>query len=334
MGHAQSKIDLSILIASYNGKQMLADLIDSIKKAAVSLPYEIVVMDDNSSDGTSEHIRARYPEITLVRNERNKGYCGLNGMVAHCKGPALCLLNNDMLVENDIFTPLYNYLNSHPDVGLAVPMVVSSRNREIASAGSWVSRAFYADSDLDFKMHTNGSTDLREIPYYGVGMIRKDTIAELGFLFDEDYFLLAEDVDLGLRLRLRGLRTVYLKELKLYHIGRSSRAAPSRHAYYVFLCERNLQATFVKIPSALNLFVLFPYVVFARVMAITRDLALCRFRVAWARIRAMLSTVANLKALLGKRADVQRRRRAPDTFVFDIFREKFLFKRLMSNRWA
>lgn len=85
-------------------------------------------------------------------------------------------------------------------------------NKNIKSCGTGVSRSFYNG-------HFKCAKDFRkEIPYDGVALIRKEIVDKFGYLFDQDYFIYAEDMDLGLRTRLLGYKVVHIPEAVIYHI--------------------------------------------------------------------------------------------------------------------
>ncbi len=75
---AAESVTLSVIIATYNARQLLADCLESILRNPPSSPYEVIVVDDASVDGTSEMVSARFPEVRLLRNEVNRHYAYSN----------------------------------------------------------------------------------------------------------------------------------------------------------------------------------------------------------------------------------------------------------------
>lgn len=193
-------------------------------------------------------------------------------------------------------------------------------NKKLKSGGTWVSRAFY-NGHID----GNSKNKTREIPYLGVGLIRKDFVDMFGYLFDPDYFIYAEDLDLGLRIRLNGKKILFEPKSIIYHMHSVTMQKRSK-AFATFLMERNLLVTFFKIMSARSIFAYSPYVLFARLIAIAKDIISLRFNLAFARIRAMAYVFLNFTSILKKRASTQNFRKMDDNYILKVFSEKYIFK--------
>ena len=109
---------ISVIIASYNAREVLADCLDSIYRNPPSEPYEILVVDDASSDGSSEMIQSRFPDVRLRRNEVNRHYTFSNNRALdEARGQYICLLNNDTVVLPEAFDRMLAFLRQHPDAG-------------------------------------------------------------------------------------------------------------------------------------------------------------------------------------------------------------------------
>ena len=160
-----------------------------------------------------------------------------------------------------------------------------------------------------------------EIPYIGAGLIRRKIIEKFGYLNDNDYFFYGEDVDLGLRIRLLGFKIFYIPSSVVYHRGSISRRLRKAH-YLTFLMERNLLTTFFKILSVKNIFLLLPYVLLMRIVAISRDLIRLNLTDSLARMYAILWVILNFKFITKKRKKIQKMRKADDKLLFRMFRER------------
>jgi GT2 family glycosyltransferase len=111
-------ITLSVIISTYNAREVLADCLQSIYQNPPSVPYEIIVVDDASVDGTSEMVRARFPEVRLLRNEKNRHYTYSNNRALdHARGQFLHLLNNDTIVLPQALDRMLAFLREHPEAG-------------------------------------------------------------------------------------------------------------------------------------------------------------------------------------------------------------------------
>src|SRR3954452_19438484 len=111
-------IGISIIIATYNACRLLADCLTSIAENPPGEPYEVIVIDDASADGTSAMVRDRFPDVLLLLNEVNRHYAFSNNRAFdHAKGEFLLLLNNDTIVLPRALDRMAAFLRAHPDAG-------------------------------------------------------------------------------------------------------------------------------------------------------------------------------------------------------------------------
>lgn len=115
---ATGNVTLSVIIPTYNARELLADCLRSIYQNPPSTPYEIIVIDDASRDRTSEMVSTRFPEVRLLRNEINCHYSTSNNRaIRHARGQYLYLLNNDTIVLPHAIDGMIEFLRGHPDAG-------------------------------------------------------------------------------------------------------------------------------------------------------------------------------------------------------------------------
>jgi GT2 family glycosyltransferase len=312
------KIIVSIIIVNYNGIKLLKTILQSIKKSSFK-NYEILILDNDSSDGSRQFIKKNYKNVKLVVNKRNLGYSGINSALPYCKGKYILFLNNDMEIDKNCIKELLNIIEKDDQIGMAAPRLVNYYNKKLKSGGTWISRAFYNG-------HIAGDSKPKEIPYLGVGLIRKSIVNKFGYLFDKDYFIYAEDADLGMRLRLLGYKVVFAPQAILYHMHAVT-TKKSKECKTTFLMERNLLMTFFKILSLKNILLFLPYVLFMRITALIRDIATLKFENAFLRIKAILWVIFNFNLISKKRKKLQKLRQADDRFILKVFSEKYLLKK-------
>lgn len=310
---------VSIVIVNYNEKALLTKLLNSIKKSTFR-DYEIIAVDNNSSDGSQEFIKKNYKNVKLVINKQNLSYCGINSALKSCKGKYILFLNNDIVLDKNCIRILIEAIEKDKNIVMAAPRLVNFYNKDLKSGGTWVSRAFY-----NGHIKGDGRVNAKEMPYLGVGLIKKDFVDMFGYLFDPDYFIYAEDLDLGLRIRLNGKKIIFDPNAVMYHMH-SYTTKKTFGAFATFLMERNLLTTFFKVLSVKNVVLYLPYVLLARLAAIIRDLATFRFDTALARLKAIFFILLNFNVIMKKRNQTQKFRQVDDSYVFNVFSEKYLFK--------
>ena len=267
-----SKISVSIIIANYNGKNLLKTIIDSIKSSSFK-SYEIMIVDNASTDGSRQFVKKHYKDVKLIANKRNLGYSGINSALKYCKGRYILFLNNDIELDKNCIKNLVAAVEPE-DVAMSAPKLINFYDNNLKSNGTWVSRAFY-----NGHIKGNGNSIAKEIPYLGVGLIKKEFVGMFGYLFDPDYFIYAEDLDLGLRIRLNGKKTMFVPNAIMYHMHAVTMQHTSK-AFTAYLMERNLLMTFFKILSIKNIILYLPYALFIRSIAMLRDLAILRVSIA------------------------------------------------------
>tara|TARA_Y100000310_G_scaffold230239_1_gene232669 strand:+ start:512 stop:1492 length:981 start_codon:yes stop_codon:yes gene_type:complete len=309
---------VSIIIVNYNGKKLLRTILESLKKSSFK-SYETIILDNNSTDGSQQLVKKQYSSARLVANKKNLGYSGINSALTHCRGKYILFLNNDMEIDKNCIKELVEAIEQDSKIGIVAPRLINYYNKELKSNGTWVSRAFYNG-------HICSGKVLKVIPYLGVGLIRKSIVDRFGYLFDKDYFIYAEDLDLGLRLRLLGYKAVFTPRAVLYHMHAITTKKSKSHKM-TFLLERNLLITFFKVLSLKNILLFLPYVISMRIIALVKDILLFKFVNALSRVKAILWVIFNFNLINEKRKKLQKMRKADDKFILKVFSEKYLFKK-------
>lgn len=245
------KIDASIIIVNYNGKALLGACVKSLQAQSSSHSFEIIVVDNASTDGSVAYLSTDFPTVKVFPQEHNTGFGHANNLGASvARGEYLIFLNADTEVEPTWLFELLAVARSNPTIAAVSPRVylyaTKGKQQKVQNAGILVLKQGYA-TDRGV-MYRNGVSDYEyDSAFYdqptnlpaccGVSMaVRKDAFISVGG-FDPDYFMYYEDVDLSLRLRQRGAVCAYApKAIVWHHHGASSQIASP---FFIFHTERS-----------------------------------------------------------------------------------------------
>ncbi|MFQ5505978.1 MAG: glycosyltransferase family 2 protein [Planctomycetota bacterium] len=229
--------EISILVLSWNTRALTLSCLDSLSRHSPRCPFEVLVVDNASEDGSADEIAIQRPEVRLIREDENTGYAAGNNKLARlARGDYLCLLNSDTEVRPGSLDSLRDFLAERPDYACAAPRLVGPdgtvqkacmRFPTIATAlvyDMWYRRLpllrriedRYYMRDFDH-LHDQ---DVEQPPGTCL-MIRRDVWRELGGM-DERLWLFFNDVDLCRRVRDRGFRVRYLAGPEVLHHGGES----------------------------------------------------------------------------------------------------------------
>jgi GT2 family glycosyltransferase len=242
---SESSADVSVIVLNYNGRGWLDRCLSALAVQQGTRP-EVVLVDNGSSDGSAEFVEGRFPWVRVLRLDRNRGFAGGNNAgAARARGSFLAFLNNDTDADACWAATLESALRADPAAGLATSRIVCLDDELVLdSAGDGYTRAGgafkrgHGQPDARFR-------EAREV-FGACGaafMIRRSLFEELGG-FDEDFFLVYEDVDLSYRAQLRGYRCLYVPDALVRHARSGSLGQVSSLA--VFYGQRNLEWVYLK----------------------------------------------------------------------------------------
>jgi hypothetical protein len=255
MAEGSSKVMVSIIIVSWNARDFLVQCLNSLSAKVCRYPFEIIVVDNASSDGSADCVADGFPHVKLVRNSANLGFAkGNNVGVAASRGQYLCLINSDIKVLPDCITRLVDYCEEHPKVGMAGPRVIGGDGKMQRSCWGtptiWnmLWRALALDTMLPWCSLFNGFS-LKHWPQDSlkpVGvlsgcfwLVRRQAVAQVGLL-DASFFMYAEDMDWCKRFWELGWQVVFVPAAEAIHYGGGSSAnAPVR--FYIEKHRASLQ---------------------------------------------------------------------------------------------
>lgn len=220
------KINLSVVLVNYNAGDFLVKCLRSVYLAKDTLNLDVWVVDNASEDESIRLAKQEFPDVSYIRNKENLGFGAANNQaLKQIKNEYILILNPDTEVEKDTLAFMVNFMEGHPDVGAAT------------------SKALKSDGALDLAYHRGFPTPWASFLYYFLGndslyhltnrdmskmhevdaisgsffLTRKSVLDKVG-LFDEDYWMYAEDLDLSFRIKKAGFKIMYVPEVSVVHL--------------------------------------------------------------------------------------------------------------------
>lgn len=228
-------IDVSIIIVSFNTKEFLESCLRSLKKHTTGIDYEVIVVDNNSTDGSVEKIKDTNQNSKIIQNKKNLGFAKANNQgIKKSQGRYVLLLNQDtQFVENSL-NKMGTWMDTHQEIGIVSCRLVNADKSTQATGGSFPTfgRVFLWASFLDdlpfvrsifgsYHPHAGRYFDKEHQQDWVTGafmLIRRQVINKIGYL-DEDFFMYGEDVEYCLRAKKAGLQVWYTPITQIIHLG-------------------------------------------------------------------------------------------------------------------
>lgn len=224
---------LSIIIVSYNSKQLLEQCLISLKTAAEKISHEIIIVDNNSTDGSKEYLQPKFTDVKYILNDENQGFAkACNQGFKISSGNYILFLNPDTNVSENCLSDCISFFEANKEAGaVGVRMVDGKGNflKESKRGLPLPAASFYKLFGLaaifpkskTFAQYYMGHLPEKEnnpveVLSGAFMMIRKEVFEKAG-KFDEDFFMYGEDVDLSLRLVRSGYQNYYLGSITILH---------------------------------------------------------------------------------------------------------------------
>ena len=213
---------LSIVIPSWNGRDLLAACLESIR-AQTFHDFEVVVVDDGSSDNTAEMLAQRYPDARVIRTPENVGFCNaVNAGIQHNSGDLVLLLNNDMTLDSDFLAQLVAAADA-TTAALFAPLVLWRDDPEIIYSAGDKQFANGRPESVGFRCKLEGFPFTENVfgVSAGAGLYRRAVFDSVGLL-DPRFNIYFSDSDLSFRARLAGFEARFVRGAVAYHVGSAS----------------------------------------------------------------------------------------------------------------
>lgn len=251
-------MEVTVVIPNYNGKHFLKRCLDSLASQR-GADFEVLVIDNGSTDGSTEYIEQEYPWVRLLKQDKNYGFCGaVNTGIRMSETPYVLLLNNDTEAERDFVAELYRTISADERIfSVSSKMLNFCQRTLMDDAGDR-----YSIIGWQFQRGVGRSEKLfqKTVPVFsacaGAAIYRRAVFEEIGY-FDENHFAYLEDMDIGWRARIYGYRNYFCPTARVYHVG-SGTSGSKYNDFKVRLSARNSVYLNVKNMPFLQLCVNFP----------------------------------------------------------------------------
>lgn len=230
---ASTPIDLSVVIVNWNTSALLRNCLESVFRTTSGLRFEVIVVDNGSTDDSVDVLRREFPQVRTILNAMNRGFAAANNQgIAASEARYVVLLNSDTVVPPDTLRRLVTFAEHNPSVGVVGPRLL---NGDGTLQKSWARFPTVLSEILGKNVRAarpfrNGRyAEAFEVDSVGGAcmLIRRTTFNRIGLL-DEGYFMYSEEVDLCYRARERGELVCYLPETHVIHFGGQSARIQSR----------------------------------------------------------------------------------------------------------
>jgi len=232
-----SEPEVSILILNWNGKDLLNDCLESIASHTQYENYQVVVIDNNSDDGSVPFVMDRFPEVSIIRNSSNVGFAEANNRaIGYTTSEYVLLLNNDVEVKEGWLKSLIDLAESKPNAGIVSPRIVYEDGLpQFLGDKVLLDESNIPDVFLDVVRLFEKQFDYEKEIISGIGaalLISREVFDTVGCL-DEEYEFYMEDTDFCLRARSNGFEVWYTPNSEVVHKSRSTSSSDSYYSYYL-----------------------------------------------------------------------------------------------------
>ena len=236
-----AELDITLVIVSFNTREILLRCLDSIKKYTHKISFEVILVDNASEDRTAEAVAELFPDINVISNKHNRGFSAANnqGIIAS-KGRRVAFLNPDTLLTENSFKKIIDFMEGHPEFSILGTGIVDENNQpcpirlweDTPQDAALKIMGLYDPSDELKKMGPMIAKEAKVISGCCF-IVTRDLIESIG-LMDENYFLYNEEDDLCRRARKGGKKICFYPETSVQHLhGQSTHQ--ERHRKKVML---------------------------------------------------------------------------------------------------
>ena len=254
-------MDTAVVILNWNGEKMLRQYLPTLVANTPGHDSFIVIADNGSTDGSLRYVEETFPDIRLLRFDRNDGFTGgYNRALREVDADYYVLLNSDVDVPEGWLSPLVDFMEANPQVGICQPKILSALNPDsfeyAGAAGGFIDRfgyPFCRGRILSSLEKDEGQYDTPRECFWATGacmMVRSSLYHHLGGL-DDSFFAHMEEIDFCWRSKLLGYQVWCVPQSKVYHVGGGTLPNNSPHKLYLNY-RNNLLMLYKNLPESIR----------------------------------------------------------------------------------
>jgi len=218
-------MDISIIVISWNTSGLLHQCLNSIYETSCRFSFEVIVVDNGSSDDSVSMVEKCFPSVILLKNRQNLGFASANNQgLAIGQGRYFMLLNSDTIVLPGAVDALVEAANRHPHVGVLGPKILNMNGtlqKSWSSFPSFISEL--VGGNFRIRKPVPNVPNMYDVDWImgACMLVRSETILDVGKM-DEDYFFYSEETDWCFRIKKKNWKVWYLSSAEIYHLGGGS----------------------------------------------------------------------------------------------------------------
>lgn len=236
-------MDVSIIVVNWNTEELLRECLTSIYEKASDVDFEIIVVDNASTDGSAEMVEKEFPRVVLIENSENKGFAAANNQgIKIAKGRYILLLNSDTLVLDETIDKVVSFTDNNPDAAVVGCRVLNPNKTlqltcfmfpsilNMFLSSSYLYKLFPRSKFFGREQMTWWArNDIREVDVVtGCFMLVRHEVVEQVGLMDEQFFMYGEETDWCYRFKKAGWKVMFAPVCETIHLGGQSTAQKSR----------------------------------------------------------------------------------------------------------
>jgi GT2 family glycosyltransferase len=298
--------EISVIVMNWNGKHFLETCLTALRRQTFR-DFETILVDNGSTDGSTEYVRTGFPSVILVELKENRGFTGGNiAGYERAQAEVIVLLNNDTEADPHWLEETHKASREYPNTGIFASKMMQFEDRErIDICGFDLSKAGTGMGLGRGELDGPAWSEPRKVfgACAGAAAYRRSMLDDIGF-FDRDFFMTFDDMDLSFRAQLRGYECMFIPRAIVYHYASpTSIKLPARKTYY---SQRNIELVHLKnMPLGLMLLGVPQRLLYELGSAAY----FFKLGTGMAFLKAKIDVLRQLPSVLRKRREIQRRRK-------------------------